>query len=470
MKSVSSEAAILRRVRATVQAHRMLQGGETVVVGVSGGADSTSLLHLLWRLREEYRLKLHVCHVNHLLRGIAADQDAQQVRALARRLSLPCTVNRAQVARLVGKGVSLEEAGRRARYRCFTRLAARIGAARIAVGHTADDRIETVLLNLIRGTGPEGLAGIRPVHDRIIRPLISLRRSETRAYCAAHGLPVREDPSNRDRRFLRNRIRLELLPRLRRLRAGADEALLRLAEIMQAEDELLRQQALAALAAARKTGPSGQLLLDTNQLDALPSALRPRLLREAVRELKGDLLGLEAVHLQALERLAAGPVGKSLRLRDGIWAFRDYAHLRLGRGPVPETEPLKPRALPVPGKAELTELGLVLEAERAPIPTNFSPARERDPLCAALDGTALASKLLVRSWRPGDRFRPLGSPGRMKLQDFFVNQKVPRWLRSRVPLVISGEDIVWAVGYRIDERFKVTAETKEIVTLRARGV
>lgn len=469
----------MRAVRAALARHRMVAPGDKVLVGVSGGPDSLALLHVLWRLRAEIGVALHVAHLNHLLRGEQAAEDAAFVRAVSEGLGLPCTVEEAPVARLAReRGLSLEEAGRVARYDFFRRLAAATGAARVALGHTRDDQAETVLMRLLRGAGPSGLAGIPPVRDGwVIRPLLAVSRAAVEAYCRAHGLRPRRDPTNEEPSFLRNRVRLELLPRLEsEYNPELRQALAQLAELLRAEEEWLGRQAEEA-AAGLVRAEGGSVVVGVEGLVQLPLALRRRVVRLAA-ERAGVPGPLPFEHVEGVLALCEAAVGGAVSLPGACEARREHDGLVIGAGGG-RGAPFSYR-LAVPGSVLVPEAGLRLVAEVVPggawpprdgAAGGAPPDDERRGAgqagVAVLDADRLPLVLTVRSRRPGDRFRPLGMRGEKKLQDFLVDAKVPRRERDRVPVVEAGGEIVWVVGHRVDARFAAGEASARRLVLRA---
>ncbi len=441
----------------------MVAPGDLILVAISAGPDSTALLRALHRLRRRLGCRLCACHVHHGLRGPDADADAEAAAALARALRVPFTARRAEVRELArARGLSLEAAARAVRYQLLEEEARRARASRIATGHTADDQAETVLLNLLRGAGPAGLAGIPPVRGKIIRPLLRTTRAEVQAYCAAEGLDYRVDATNADPAFLRNRLRLQVLPLLRRLQPRVDAALCRLADIARLENDYL---AAAAQRALRDTAALGarQVRIAREPFCALPEALRRRVLRAAVARLKGDELDLEFDRVEALVALVeSGRTGATIELPGGLRAERAYGGVIISAAAPERAPPGGEWTLPVPGEVVIEELGVRFTAVR-------SRARRTpsDPWAALVDAARVKPPLTVRTWRQGDRFHPLGMRGSVKLQDFFVNQKVPRRERARVPLLLAGGEIVWVVGHRLDDRCKVTPRTKRTIKLEA---
>ncbi|MCJ7822411.1 MAG: tRNA lysidine(34) synthetase TilS [Armatimonadetes bacterium] len=441
----------------------MIAPGDTVLVAISAGPDSTALLHALVQLRTRRRFRVRACHVHHGQRGEEANADAAFARTLARSLRVPFSQHRADVRAFADENrVSIETAARTVRYQALERAADRAGASRIATGHTADDQAETVLMNLLRGTGPTGLAGIPSVRGRLIRPLLDVTRADVEAYCNAQHLEYRLDSSNLDRAFTRNRIRHDLLPALRVAQPRVDAILCRLADIMGAENDYMAAQTAHALREVGAQRPE-EIGVACAPFALLPKALQRRVLRAAVARLKGDELDIELERVEALVALAlSGRTGAIVELPGGVRAERTYGEVVFSLVAPPSPAVSREWSLPVPGEVILQELGMALTAARSR--ARRAPA---SPMSALLDAQDNALPLTVRTRRRGDRFTPFGMKGSVKLQDFFVNAKVPRALRAWVPLLLCGDTIAWIVGHRISDRFKVTARTRRTIRIEA---
>ena len=440
----------------------MIPRNSTVLVALSGGADSVALLHALWRLKGRLRCRLRACHIYHGLRGEEAEADAKHAAACARSLGVACAVKRTEVASFAKSAkLSLEDAARRLRYRLLLEQAERAGASRVATGHTADDQAETVLLNLLRGTGVDGLAGIPPVRSDIIRPLLDVTRAEVEAYCLENKLAYRLDSSNLDVAFTRNRIRHQLLPVLREIQPNVVSALCRLAEIARGENEVMGSLA-GRLIERLGQEEGGALVMGILTLSALPAGLQRRVLRAAIERVRGDLLDVDMERTEAvLELVRDGRTGAVIELPGGVRVARGYDAVTIAGPAAAVPSRLHSEwVLSVPGALDIPALGVSLTARRS------RAARPPDsPNVAALDADTLGSTLEVRTWRAGDRFVPLGMSRSKKLQDFFVDKHVPRRERAHIPLVLSGDQIVWVVGHRISDRHKVTDRTRRTVRL-----
>jgi tRNA(Ile)-lysidine synthase len=466
------EKTLEQRVIDFIQKHNLFSSGDRLVVAVSGGGDSVCLLRILVQRRKELGVELHVAHLNHQLRGAESDSDAGYVSGLARRLDVSATIERRDVAAYHDqKGVSLEEAAREVRYSFLAEVARGMGASKVVVGHTRDDHIETVVMHLLRGAGTAGLCGLQtrsvlPYGEHngqleVVRPLLELTRQETMDYCQRYSLAPRSDSSNVSPSFLRNRVRLELLPVLRSYNPGIDKALLRLADI--AGDDLSFIEEQASLLWKKLAREEGDIIyLDMGKMVASPHAMQRQIFRRAVKQLRGNLKDVEADHIEAMVDFLSKPAGKKLCLPDGLTLSTEYGRLVLASAqasicPLP---PLKGISkIKIPGKTDLSGWRV-----RADIIQEV--VGDEDGLAASFDLDKVGKELTVRRRRPGDRFQPLGMSQTKKLQDFMVDSRIPRSWRDRVPLICSSKQILWVVGWRIDDRVKVTENTKEILRLQ----
>ncbi len=484
-----------------IQRHNLISSGERVVVGVSGGADSVCLLHILARWQSKLDIKLHAVHLNHQLRGVESEADAEYVAELAGRLDIPVTIAKRDVAAYrAERNCSLEEAARELRYDFLAKVADDIGANRVAIGHTRDDQVETILMHILRGTGTSGLRGLEPCSPMpyskgmslraqrsnllVIRPLLNVTREETLNYCQEHQIKPRIDSSNLSLSFFRNRLRLELLPLLREYNPSVDQALLRLAEIAGSDISYLEQQAFQLWDEVARW-EDGAVCLDKGKIVALPIALQRQLLRLAIARLVGDTRDIEANHIEAIRSLLSKPVGKRTFLPHGLVCQSGYDEVVIAVSQSPEGNestrdlglstsrlfcpfpalqgvfPLK-----VPGETVLSGWRVVASIVGEQVPSlSLRGAKQRSNLIAEFDFDKAGTEVFVRQRQPGDRFQPLGMDRPKKLQHFMVDAKIPLLWRERIPIVCSPQQIIWVVGWRIDDRVKVTEATKEILRL-----
>jgi len=456
------------RVLQLLEREGVVEAGETLLVGVSGGPDSVCLLHVLSELRQTLGVRLHVAHLDHMLRGVDSAADALYVSRLAERLGVPATVQTRDVETYrKEKRLSLEQAAREVRYDFYCDAAQSVGARRIALGHTEDDQVETILMHVMRGTGLTGLRGMRPVtrwQGRggtlwLLRPLLEITRVETEEYCRAHGLEPRRDMSNYSPAFLRNRIRHEVIPLLQSCDRSIAGALLRTARAAADDLSFLDGQVTAAWGEVVTVQPNG-ILLNTSGLLSLHPSLQRHLLRRVLGEILGDLADIHAVHIEVMMDALTKQAGKKLTLPRGLAFLVGYKTCLVTRKgdevcPLPPLEGEHP--LNVPGDTVVAGW-----TARARITT---PGSLAEGFKACLDFDRVGADLAVRGRRAGDRFQPLGMAEPKKLQDFMVDAKVPREWRDRVPLVCSTYGVVWVVGWRIAEWVKVTDATKQVLCL-----
>jgi tRNA(Ile)-lysidine synthase len=455
------------RVLESIRSRQLLAGGETVLVAVSGGADSVALLLVLGDLRAVLGIVLLVGHVHHGLRP-EADRDAELVGRLCARLGVPFHLERVAVDR---KGTSrgdepwsgVEAEARRVRYAAFRRLAAATGAARVATAHTADDQAETVLMRLLQGAGPRGLAGIPPIRDLFIRPLIDVRRTEIEADLRRRGEPWVEDAMNRDARFLRARIRHDLLPFLEtRFEPRLVARLGRSADLTRALVADLDRRAAEVLDGAARSTAAG-LVLPVATLAGLSPELAAETVRLAAMR-AGAPPSLRAPSFRAIAR-AIDPAIHATRARLGRLALeRSGRWLRVGPRGLPA---LGEHVWAVPGCLALPALGARLEARVFPRPPGYAPPG--DPLHVAFDAARMPSVLAVRARRAGDRFTPFDAPTSRRLKSFLVAAGIPRWERDRIPIVEAGGEIAWVVGLRRGRMAPVMPDTRRILEVTVHG-
>jgi tRNA(Ile)-lysidine synthase len=484
--------AFAHRVRRTIERFELLPPGSRTIVALSGGADSMALLTVLRELAPSGRFSLvGAAHLNHQLRDRASDEDEAFCVRRASDWGLPIRTARVDVLALAkAEHRSIEDAARLARYRFLDEAARQLGADRIASGHTRDDQAETLLLRLVRGAGPRGLAGIFPRAGRVVRPLLDVERHDILEYLKLERIEYRQDESNNDLRFARNRIRHELLPVLKEKGSARIVAhLARAADIFRVDADLLDDLAARAYERVvqttcpeRSRGEGASLTISVERLAAEPPALQRRLILMALKAIAPSRFsGFEQVErVLTLARTAASTAAVDL---PGVRAERQPSvvvlRYRSGRGRPPEggtnsgphDQPITfSYPLRVPGEVAIPEAGCEIVAEATPVadlPVGVQ-LRGRGEV-AVVDADGLARPLVVRSRRPGDRFQPLGLRGHKKLQDVFVDHKIAQPIRDRVPVVVDDRDrIVWVAGLAVAEDFRVTARTRDVVILTLR--
>lgn len=452
------------RVSATILRHGMVPADAPVLAMVSGGADSVAMLHALAGF-PELADRLAVLHVDHGLRGKASEEDADFVEALCARLGVPCAVERVDVAAIArSEGLNLEDAGRRERYRladvhldalCTSRGVAP-GRGRVAVAHTRDDRIETFLMRLAQGAGATGLTSMRPVRDRVVRPLIDATREEIIGYLGGREQAWREDHTNADTDRLRSKIRHEFVPLFREVNPGFAESLIRTLEVLADEDDLLREMG-DAFARDFVEYDAEEIAFDRDMMATLSRPMARRAVRAALLRVFPEASRLEFEHVEKLvDGLATD--GFAHDLPGGLRVHDEYGRMVVSRtgGASPA---LAPCLLPVPGCCDLGETGMV-RAEAVP-PGLVGD----DPLVAVIDADAIREGLRVAGPVDGERMRPLGMQGSKKVSDVLTDAKVPRRWRAATPVVRDGDRVVWVAGVRMSDEFKVTAGTTRAVRI-----
>ena len=481
--AVSSISPLAERVFQFIQDHSLVSSGEKVLVGVSGGPDSVCLLYILMELRPALDINVHVAHLDHGLRGDESEADAEYVQKMCDHLGVKVTIERRDVRSYqVEHRLSDEEAAREVRYQFFARVARTENATRVAVGHTADDQVETILMHLVRGAGAYGLQGIQSMvtlsNDScgqltVVRPLLEVNRSEVEAYCRDRYIVPRQDTSNLSTSCFRNSVRHELIPLLERYNPNVRQSLLRTAKCV-AEDISFIEERCSNVCGDLIRQEGEALVLDSKGILSLDPVLQRYVIRRALRQVLGDLKDIERKHIEKIRAALSLPAGKQVSLPRGVTLYLEYKRCIIGAGvaPFPEFPVLwGERRLRVPGNTELP--GWNVEAvcrsiDQVDRKESWRASRPPPSQChtAWFDLDAIGDELVVRGRRPGDRFWPLGMSEPKKLQDFMVDAHIPRAWRDRIPLVCSPEQIVWVVGSRIDDRTKIARSTRRALRLK----
>lgn len=439
---------------AYIEKYRMIEAGSQAVAGVSGGADSVCLLFLLMEYQKRVPFSLRAVHVNHHVRGEEAVRDQEFTRRLCESLGVPLDLYDYDVPRMAEtEHLSCEEAGREARRRAFYRTACRWerpDQVRIALAHHENDQAETVLHNLVRGAGLAGLAGIRPVHrtgsGMYIRPLLCISREETENYLIQRGIPWVTDSTNEEDVYTRNKIRREILPALMQINSGAVKNIAAAAgRVLEAEDYLSE---LTQKAVEKYTAKEGSVWILSRDLFEEPMLLQKRVVKNVLEAAAGKKKDLSSAHMEAVLELAKGRTGASASLIYGLRAQQVYGDIHITRR---EQE-----------KKDLLELEFrVFPYENQQIPEKT--------YTKWFDYDKIKNSLAVRRRLPGDYLMIGRDGGTKKLKDYFIDCKVPRQERDNVTLLADGSHVLWAVGYRISEYYKVTSQTKKVIKVQVKG-
>ncbi len=456
---------LLKQVRRTIDHYRLLEKGDRVIVGVSAGADSMVLLHLLNGFRQEFELSLIIAHIHHGLRPAESEREAELVREMSLRLGLPFEYGQFNVKEFQESGgFSLQDASRRIRFQFFHHLLKKYGGGKIALGHHADDQVETILLRLLRGSGLRGLKGMLPIREgRVIRPLLEVWKEEIEGFARENSIPYLIDSSNLKKDYLRNRLRLNLIPLIEQeYQPGFRRAIIRTSTILREEDDYLEKEAGEVYQKIAHEEENG-IAFNYSSYCSLHQAIQWRVIQKMLgrmdRELNMDEGEWSDVNL-IYRRLQQPSTSLLLELSHGLCLEKRYDMVFL-RKERPTAIPPFEVELNIPGRTYIQEIEREVMAEEREWDRSKPIDESRN--VALLDYQSLRFPLRMRNFRPGDRFQPLGTEGTQKLKDFFIDHKIPRFERPQIPLLISGEEIAWIAGYRIDERVKITPNTRRVL-------
>ncbi|WP_418791354.1 tRNA lysidine(34) synthetase TilS [Phosphitispora sp. TUW77] len=458
---------MLDQVRATIEKYSMFKPGDRILIGVSGGPDSTALVHVLHSLIDELQIMLYVAHLDHRFRGPESAGDAEFVRELAERLGLKAIIKGEDVAAYASAmNLSAQTAAREIRYRFFEEAAKENCCNKLATGHNANDQAETVLYHFLRGTGPAGLRGIPPVRDGwVTRPLIEVPRNEIEKYCREKKLFARIDSSNLKRVYTRNQIRLELIPLLEKeYNYNLIETLVRTSDIFR-EEETYLEGITEEYWLEVCLDKDGLIAIDLKKFLEIPGVFQRRIIRRGWSVLTGSVHNITYVHLAAAaEMISHGRTGSVFELPGSIKLEKSYNRINLYRSAVASVIPKFSYQLTVPGVTSIPETGDCIMAEETEGILCSVPS-DTDEITIDMDKVTVP--LIVRSRNPGDRFSPLGFSGSKKLKKFFIDCKIPRRDRDRYPVLVDSDgQVIWIAGMRADRRWAATPETRRALRLK----
>lgn len=436
----------------------MLIPGECVVVGVSGGSDSLGLLQILTELAD-YRLRLIVAHLNHRIRGEESNRDAAYVCKFADKLGLHFELREIDVIEFKrNTKLSLEEAARELRYKFLREVLKKHNADKIATAHTLDDQAETVIMRFIRGSGLLGLSGIPPVNDNVIRPLIEVTKSDVEDYLKSKGIGWMEDSSNKEKVFLRNRIRNELIPYLITYNPNIKETLVRTGYIVGVEEDYIRNEAKNHFGKLFYSLRDGELVGKLAYYSELSEAMKYGLLRLAIEKLKGDLKRISLNHIVSINELldSREPSGE-LYLPGAMVVAKGHGLFLL----------TKKALFRCSFSYSVDSTGLH-KFPHAEFEIQFEKVNslKSDKNLACLNSGSVEFPIEVRNFNKGDSFMPYGMNEFKKLKNYFIDEKIPRFLRYKIPIFLCNGEIMWIGGMRVDERFKVRDKRKKVLTIR----
>lgn len=461
---------LLDMVNSWAEEYGVLKSGTLIVAGVSGGADSVCLLDILHRLGKTKGFSVVAVHVNHMLRGLEADEDENFVRELCNRYGIPLKVFREDVAAYAEKNsCSVEEAGRIVRYSSMEKVLKEQGAAYIAVAHHRDDQAETVFLNILRGTGLDGLCGMSDINGRIIRPLLRAGRSEIMEYIERNGLSFRTDSSNYENIYLRNVIRNVIFPEIKN-RTGTDISarLVRMQELLRADRDFLNLFAEKEFNDILVLENDEKVVLKRDKLKKIHPAVSGRIIRIAWERVSGSLRRLESVHVNSILNIISKDGNRTAELPQGIKVIAEYDRVEFSAESKREKAELPVYKISVPSVAEFPGFNIRVETEiftRNEYVEKFGRIKKtkENSLIQLFDYDKIKEGIYIRVRMPGDVFHPYNSSGKKKLKEFFIDQKIPKNIRGNIPLLADGKNIIWVVGYRTADNYKIDDSTETIL-------
>ncbi len=462
LQSITDKFNMIKEIKNTINKYNMFSRGDKLLLAVSGGVDSVVMLHALNNIKEEYGLtdsSLGICHLNHNLRGGESDRDFAFVEEIASKLGLKFVGEKLTVA--APKGVSTQAWAREKRYEFFKRAADEFGATHIALGHNSDDRVETFLLRLISGAGSDGLTGMKPVRENIIRPLIETSRKDITKYALDNNINFVEDSTNKSTKYERNLVRSELLPLLEKnYNSNIKNTIKKTTELIEQDNDFLN--ALAFGKAREVSSHDGdRVVLDRLKLSVLHKSISSRIILNTLFEVSGGG-SFYSVHIDSVMDIAAsGKPNSYVDLPGGIKVVREYDNIIVTTSEAELVEDYESEIL----VNEITMIDKTDDVFKSEVVKNDFPASLTGNEFAVFDFDKMKSPLNVRNIREGDRMRPFGLDGTKKLKDILIDLKIPRRARKTMPLVVSGEDILWAVGVKRSDLFKVTKDTKEVLKI-----
>jgi tRNA(Ile)-lysidine synthase len=448
---------IVTRVDQAIIKHGLLSHGDPVLIAFSGGPDSLALLHIVNKLKDKYDIKLAAAHLDHGIRPASA-KDREFCHEICQKLHIKFYSKRLNIPALAKKqGLSIEEAGREARYGWFESLSENYGYHKIATGHTLDDSVETILFNMARGCGLSGLSGIPLMRGKIIRPLLDLEKMELLEWLKAHNIKYLQDITNRSVAYSRNRIRLNILPELEKINPATKRNIARLSRIVGDELEFFERITVSVYKDVLHEAGKSKIVLDLAKLVQYDKSLIKKVLNEAIKKLSGDAVALSSQNLARALSIIDGDSGRKAPLARGFYIEKSQGRIAILNAP---TRSLT-ISLDIPGKIELPD-GLL---EARIIGKDNMWGLDRANLNVYLDYGKMKN-IAVRYWQDGDKIRPFGMNGHRLLSDIFIDCKIPEFEREAVPLLISENKIAWIVGIMISDDFKVTDQTQEVLNLR----
>lgn len=471
---------MLDKIKKTIRRFNMINTGETIIVCISGGVDSVVLLYILMELAGEYKFSIIACHLNHCLRGKESDRDEVYVKGLAKKLGIKIVCKKINVLSFYKKGDSLQDIARNVRYVFFEDVVKRYQADKIATGHNEDDQAETVITRFIRGAGLNGLSGIPPVRDKYIRPLIDVSRKEIEEYAVNKGLRFVQDSSNNNTKYLRNRIRLELIPALEEYNPAIKNDMARLSCILARDENYIKEAAMDEYKDVVLKQEKNAISLCVKKLSALHDAIKVRIFFMVLDKILGSSKGFYSTHIEDfMGILSSSAPNLCIDLPHNLTLYKEYDIVRIeqgekgqeGTGRKKKEDSFFEKKLKINGKTDIiASSGIHIAEFRSEIINRkskilFNKGRGKNDGIAYFDYDKLKLPLISRNVKPGDRFVPFGMKGHKKVKELFQEKKIAKRRRGLTPIIVSGNEIIWVAGIRQAEYGRIASDTKTVLSI-----
>lgn len=456
---------IFDKVLSTINKHNLIQKGDKIVLGLSGGPDSVCLLHVLNRLKKDFNIEIYAAHLNHQIRGIEAQKDALYVSKLCEDMGIIFFVKSINVPKYCeNEGLSLEEGARKLRYEMFYEIKDKIKANKIAIGHNLNDQAETVMMRIMRGTGLKGLKGIDYIRDNcIIRPILDVERNEIEEYCEAYNLNPRIDKTNLENIYTRNKIRLDLLPYMKdNFNSNVIESIVRMSNSLKSDNDYIEKEAEAKFREVSNMKEKGFVEINLDDFVCLHDAIKVRVLRNSIKHILGDTNFVDQRHIEDIMSLEDNSkVNKMLTLPRNIFVYRKKDSIILTNEEIVNEEIEFYYNVPSNGFIKIKELKQIIETQVMSIDRYKS--MKLDNSSKGFDFNKVKGGIVIRSRRQGDKIKL--AMGSKKVKDLFIDLKIPREERCKIPIITDSEGIICVGDYKISENYKIDENTKEVLKI-----
>lgn len=457
---------IIDKVRSTIVDHDLIQKGDKIVLGLSGGPDSVCLLHILKSLKDELNIEIYAAHLNHQIRGLEAQKDAMYVSKLCDELDIIYFVKSIDVPTYCkDHGLSIEEGARILRYEMFFQIKEKTGANKIAIAHNLNDQAETVLMRIMRGTGLQGLKGISyKREDGIIRPLIDIHRDEIERYCEVNNLNPRIDESNLESVYTRNKIRLELIPYMKEnFNPNITDALVRMSHTIKEDNDYIDIQCSKAFEEVCER-ENENINIYVESFHMYHKSIKSRIIRKSINYILGDLKGIEQKHIDdVLEMEYEDKLNKKINLPRGIIVYRNKSYISITNKEIVHEDVEYCYNIPTNGYIKIKELNMVVESKILNI--DKIKNMKSDKNAKLFDVDKVEGGIVIRNRKPGDKIRISGLGGNKKIKDLFIDLKIPKEQRNNIPIMADQNGIMCVGIYRDSESYKVDTSTKEVLKI-----